>query len=348
MKIQSIRRWVMPIVCLCFGFSNLAAQEGKISGYIFGDYFYEFSHSKAKTDALKRNGFQLRRAYFTYDRELSENFSVRFRLEMNSPDLMSSEDFGAFKSGPDSSRTDLLRPYIKHAYLRWNNLIPQGKFSFGLVNTPTFYLADEVWGYRSVEKTIMDLRRIASSADLGVTLEGKFTKSGVLNYHVLVANGAGTRAETDKNKRVYINAPVKIQKNFYLVPYFDYEGGDQGKSKNTFALFAGLQTSSLHGGVEVFQKTSNKALKNNVDKTEEGFSVFGAVKAAAKVKLLARYDVYDPNTDLADDGNTFIIAGLDFAPEKNVNIIPNVKIENYQASGKDANTIGALTLFFRF
>jgi len=352
MKNQTIGRWLMPIVCLFIGFSDLAAQEGKISGYIFGDYFYEFSHPSAKTDALNRNGFQFRRAYFTFDRDLSEKFSVRFRLEMNGPDLMGSENFGAFKSGPDSSRTDLLRPYIKHAYLRWNNLIPQSKLSFGLVNTPTFYLADEVWGYRSVEKTIMDLRRIASSADLGVTAEGKFTKSGVLNYHILVANGAGTRAETDKSKRVYINAPVKIQKIFHLVPYFDYEGGDQGKSKNTFAFFAGLQTPGLHGGVEVFQKTSNKASKDAagkiVDKIEEGFSVFGAVKMAEKVKLLGRFDFYDPNTKLKDDGNIFIIGGLDFAPEKNINIIPNVKIEGYQAAGKDANTTGLLTFFFRF
>jgi hypothetical protein len=339
MKVQTTSRWAMPIAVLLCCFSSLAAQEGKISGYIFGDYFYEFSHPNATTDALNRNGFQFRRAYFTYDRNLSERFSTRFRLEMNSPDLFNSQDFG-----PSSQLT----PYIKHAYLRWNNFILQSNLSFGLVGTPTWNISEEVWGYRSVEKTIMDLRRVASSADLGMALEGRLSKSGELNYHLLVANGAGTRSETDKNKRVYVNAPIKIQNAYFIVPYVDYEGGNQGRSKNTLALFAGLQKPRFHGGVEVFRKKSNKALANDQDRTENGFSIFGAVKVAEKVKLLGRYDIYDPNTDLDDDGNTFVIAGMDFAPEKNVNIMPNVRIESYQASGRKENTIGQLTFFFKF
>jgi hypothetical protein len=39
MKNQTFLRWAMPIVGLFIGFSNLSAQDGKISGYIFGDYF---------------------------------------------------------------------------------------------------------------------------------------------------------------------------------------------------------------------------------------------------------------------------------------------------------------------
>jgi hypothetical protein len=318
---------------LFMGISALFAQEGKISGYMFGDYLYEFSHPDSATDALNRNGFQFRRIYFTYDRDLSEKFAVRFRLEMNSP------AFG---------RNDQLVPYVKHAYLSWKNLIPESKLYFGQVGTPTFTLSEEVWGYRAVEKTIMDFRGMAPSSDLGIALQGKFGKSEVLNYTIMAANGSGTRGETDKTKRVYVNVPIKIQKAYYLVPYFDYEGGNDGKNKNLFAVFAGIQKPRFHGGVEVFQKTSNKALANNADKTESGFSVFGAVKAAEKVKLFGRFDVYDPNTDVDNDGNNFIVAGFDFAPEKNVNVMPNVKIESYQAEGKDSNAVGALTFFFRF
>lgn len=318
---------------LFIGISALFAQEGKISGYMFGDYLYEFSHPDSATDALNRNGFQFRRIYFTYDRDLSERFTVRFRLEMNSP------DFG---------KSDLLTPYLKHAFLVWSDLIPESRLYFGISSTPTWYISEDLWGYRSVEKTIMDLRKAAGSSDFGMALQGKFGKAGVLNYHLMVANGAGTKGETDKNKRVYLNVPIKIAQAYFIVPYADYEVGTNGKNKNLLAVFAGIQKPNFHGGVEVYQKTSNKALANNADKTESGFSVFGAVKAAEKVKLFARYDIYDPNTDVDDDGNNFIIAGLDFAPEKNVNFMPNVKIESYQAEGKDANVVGALTFFFKF
>ncbi|MGH7492748.1 MAG: hypothetical protein ACREOO_10175 [bacterium] len=339
MKAKTALGWAMPIAFIVLGFSRLAAQDGKISGYIFGDYFYEFSHPDSATAALDRNGFQLRRAYFTYDRDLSAKFTVRFRLEMNSPDLYSLQGFGASVQ---------LTPYVKHAYLRWNDVIPQSRFTFGLIPTPTFNLSEEVWGYRSVEKTIMDLRRIAPSADLGAALEGKLAGSGVLNYQIFAGNGTGTRSEIDRNKRIYLNVPIKIQNTYFLVPYGDYEGGSDGTDKNTVAFFGGVQKPSFHGGVEVFRKVSNKALANDADRTENGISVFGAVKAAEHVKVFGRYDIYDPNTDADDDGNSLFIAGLDFSLDKNVNIIPNVRMESYQAADTDPNTFGVVTFFFRF
>jgi hypothetical protein len=331
------------IVVLCLLFlmmvcTKLAAQDGKISGYMFGDYFYELSHPDAATDEQDRNGFQFRRIYFTYDRDLSERFAVRFRLEMNSPDFNSS----------DLGRTGALTPFVKHAYLSWKNLIPKSKLYFGLLATPTFSMTEEVWGYRAIEKTIMDLRQLAPSADLGASLQGSLDQSGVMNYNIMFGNGAGTRSESDQHKRVYVGAPLKFQNAYFLVPYFDYEGGDEGRSKNLIALFAGIQKPRFHGGVEIFQKTNNKALANDQDRTEFGASFFGAIQALEKVKLFGRFDIYDPNTDTDNDGNTLIIAGLDFAPEKNINLMPNLKVEGYQAEGADAIVVGALTLFYKF
>lgn len=333
MKFQSVLKCAVLIACLLSDFSPLFAQEGKISGYMFGDYFYEMSHPDTATDALNRNGFQFRRIYLTYDRDLSPKFSVRFRLEMNSPAL---------------GRNDQLVPYIKHAYLNWRNLIAGSNLLFGLCQTPTFAETENVWGYRAIEKTIMDLRQVAGSADMGVALQGKLGDSGVLNYYLMLANGAGVRAETDQNKRVYLSVPLKFQNAYFIIPYVDYEGGDDGRDKNTLALFAGLQKPGFHGGVEAFRKNSNKALANNNDRTESGVSIFGAVKAAKQVKLFGRFDIYDPNTDLDDDGNTLIIAGLDFAADNNVNVMPNLRIENYQQADVEANTIAALTFYYRF
>ena len=321
------------VTLLCMGISSLGAQEGRISGYVFGDYFYEFSHPDSATEVLDRNAFQFRRVYITYDRNLSETFAVRLRLEMNSP------DFG---------KSDPLVPYVKHAFLAWYGLIPDSRLYFGISSTPTWNISEDVWGYRSVEKTIMDLRKVAGSSDLGLALQGRIGNAGVLNYHVMAANGSGTKGETDKNKRVYLSVPIKIQQAYHLVPYFDYEGGNDGKDKNLMAFFAGIQKAGFHGGVEVFQKTSNQALANGADKTENGVSIFGAVKAVEKIKFFGRFDIYDPNTDVDDDGNNFFVAGLDFAPDKNVNVMPNVKIESYQAEGKDSNVVGELTFFFRF
>ena len=55
--------------------------EGKISGVIFVDYYYVAKNHNEKVEG--RNGFWIRRVYFTYDNLLSEKFKIRFRMEFN-------------------------------------------------------------------------------------------------------------------------------------------------------------------------------------------------------------------------------------------------------------------------
>ena len=61
-------------------------------------------------------------------------------------------------------KTTKMDPYVKHAYPRYK----KGGTSayFGLQGTPTWNVSERVWGYRSIEKTVMDLHKIGSSADL--------------------------------------------------------------------------------------------------------------------------------------------------------------------------------------
>ena len=179
---------------------------------MFGDYYYQFSNPDT---SVNYNGFQFRRVYFNYDRDISETFSVRFRLEMN------------------SAEDKQLEPYIKNAYLAWKNLIPNSTIYFGAQGTPIWKITEKTWGYRSIEKTIMDLRKVGSSSDLGVGIKGKFNESGSLGYHVLVANGEGKKGESDEYKKVYVSIPIVVMENFHIVPFTDYEGGVDDMTKQT-------------------------------------------------------------------------------------------------------------------
>ncbi|KAA3618369.1 MAG: hypothetical protein DWQ05_07575 [Calditrichaeota bacterium] len=313
--------------------SFLNAQNGNISGYMFGDYYMQLSHPDSATDAENRNGFQFRRIYFNYENKIDENFSMRFRLEMNSQNYDKSAN---------------MVPYVKHAYLAWNNLIPNAKLYFGLSGTPTWNHAEKIWGYRSVSKTIMDLNKVSSSADFGVAAKGKIGASGTLNYFAHFANGSGKKGEKDQYKKLYFNLPVILQKSIFIVPYIDFEGGDDGKSKSLVALFAGYNKGKISSGVELFQKTSKEALDGDLDLKQSGFSVFGRMKTAEKVCLFARFDSYDPNTDLDNDASTLIIGGFDYLAGKNVHIMPNVKLESYEMSGMDSNTLAEVTIYFKF
>ncbi|MYE91137.1 hypothetical protein F4X33_19305, partial [Candidatus Poribacteria bacterium] len=59
------------VICLLLSSpAVLWGDAGKISGYFFGDYYYVLkSHN---TELEERNGFQFRRVYFDYDKNLSD------------------------------------------------------------------------------------------------------------------------------------------------------------------------------------------------------------------------------------------------------------------------------------
>jgi len=321
-------KWIRNISIFIFlmFFTTTHAEDGKVGGYMFGDFYYTFSDPDTSAHF---NGFQLRRVYFNYDRDLSETFSVRFRLEMN------------------SSAGEQLTPYIKNAYLAWKNLIPNSTIYFGAQGTPTWSVAEKVWGYRSVSKMVMDLNKVGGSSDLGIGIKGKINDSGSFGYHVLVANGEGKKGESNEYKKVFVSIPLVFADNFHVVPYADYEGGANDMTKQTVALFVGVTGENVNAGVEVFQKTNAKALAGD-DLIENGISVFGSARIVEKFKGFARFDMFDPNTDQDKDGKNLIIAGVDYEVEENVNVIPNIRIESYQLSGKDNLITGMLTFFYRF
>ncbi len=144
---------------------------GKISGQVFADYFYNISRdtsfenfsNTAVEGAKDLNGFVLRRAAINYDMDISEKFSARFRLEADS------------KSNTSNSRIGV---FVKDAFLKWKNIFDGSDLIIGIQPTVSFEVAEKYWGYRSLEKTIQDLRGFVASRDFGIALRGKLTENG--------------------------------------------------------------------------------------------------------------------------------------------------------------------------
>jgi hypothetical protein len=142
-----------------FAQSNLI-KNGEFSGRVYSDYYWMAANHDP--DLVGENGFWIRRVYFTYDQEISDAFSARFRLEGNSPG--------------DFSTSAKISPVVKDLYLRWTR--GQHQIEAGISSTPTFGLVEDVWGYRSVEKTPLDMQDFASSRDFGLSFEGELDQDG--------------------------------------------------------------------------------------------------------------------------------------------------------------------------
>ncbi|MEX0736744.1 MAG: hypothetical protein WD182_04830, partial [Bacteroidota bacterium] len=77
--------------------------------------------------------------------------------------------------------------YIKDAYLIWRGMLGSGHdVIFGISPTPSFQTSEEIWGYRSLEKTILDHRGLVSSRDIGIDVKGAL--GGGASYWIKMGN----------------------------------------------------------------------------------------------------------------------------------------------------------------
>ncbi len=379
-------------VFLCFGLflsSSLKAQftinadsafnagspnSGRLWGYSFGDFYY-----KAHSDSLvrgganqytgvpaKRNAFAFRRIYLGYDYNITKKFSAEL--------LLAAEDnFNQTSlSGTTTTSGDLLTNnkisfYIKLANIRWKNIWRNTDLVVGQVSTPSFpLLTEKIWSYRSIERTIADVRR-TPSYDLGVTLQGKFDNKGNYGYNLMVGNGTSAKPENDKFKWFYGDVyAMFLNKKLVFDLYADYQRLNWidgfHHSRNMVKGFAAYTTPKITVGVEAFINHGkndvvgiNGTINDTTDANATGLSTYirGSI-IKNKLGFFARFDTYNPDTKYDNTAFTkyagltsayepnnkenFITAGLDFTPVKNVHFMPNIWYSQYKTQQSVSNT----------
>ena len=294
-----------------------AEPSWKISGLMFGDYYWVAADHR---DALEdQNGFWFRRIYLTYDQKFSESFSMRLRLEMNSPgDFLASQR---------------LEPYVKDAWVKWT----KGNHAvlFGIVPTPSFEFVESVWGYRSVEKTPLDLLRWDSSRDTGVLAQGAL--GGRTRYSVQVGNGGGVNGETDQTKAFRGALRHEVAKGLTVEGYADVQDRPGAAHWSTWQVFGAFVRPSGRAGAHFTQQRRRPASGSEL--TLDLVSVFGARRLRDRLWVFGRADHnYDPVPDgerieylpMSEVAtNTLWIGGVDAELDKHVFFQPHVEVVDY-------------------
>jgi hypothetical protein len=261
--------------------------------------------------------------------------------------------------------------YVKDAWLKWANA--NHAALLGLQVTPTFSVIENVWGYRSVEKTPVDLQGMGSSRDMGIGAVGAFGASKKLGYQVLVADGSGTKSETDRGKKVMGAIDVRPNDKLVIEGYADYENRTNDADRTTYQAFAGYQAAKLRAGLQWTKQTRNMVGTGKDDIDLNIYSGFVTAQASEKMWVYGRVDRNDDGNpdgpkitffDFAKDTpNTFVVGGLDFQIWQEVNdsgkltsdvhIMPNVEAVFYDAPNgggptPDNDVIPRLTFWMRF
>ena len=209
-----------------------------------------------------------------------------------------------------------------------------------------------------MEKTPLDLQKYGSARDLGIALKGSLDHDKRVKYHLMFANGAGTRSETNKGKKIFLSLGFDPTPSATLQVYGDWE--DQSDlTRYTVQGFAAYKTHKMRVGAQFAHQT--RSAPNQDDENLEIASVFGAFKLSEKTEAFGRFDhmfdpapsgiSYIPFNNSAESSN-LVVVGLSYSLDKNVYIIPNVEIVLYgeDAGGiePDPDFISRVTVYYRF
>ncbi|MEO8514237.1 MAG: hypothetical protein ABI543_11795 [Ignavibacteria bacterium] len=331
--------------------SSTVEKGGKVWGYVFGDYFFKAAGDSSGSSLQyggypnSFQGFEIRRAYLGYDYTFNDKFSSQILLEGNDK-IITSTRLGLF---------------IKTAFVEWK-AFEKMSFAIGLVPTPAFSwgLDEKAWSYRSIEKTILDMRGFAPSSDLGIATRGRFDKAGNYGFGFMIGNGNGQKPEINKFKRYYGTLFAKPVKGLQMEVYADYEPAADDKNKTTLKGFVGYTVDKFNFGVEAFEQMQKNAGGKDIDAAPFGISAFVWGNLLGKenkpvLNAFARYDMFNP--DMKNDSTgykeNFITVGLDYMPIENIHFMPNVWVNSYSAkttsaTERKADVVGRMTFYFVF
>lgn len=308
--------------------------RGHFWGYMFGSY-YDKIHADSSLRGNTQysqipkggNAFSLQRLYLGYDYFFNKKYSVHAIIahEENADDAYTQK----IVIDPELNRSF----YLKYAYMECDDIFKGSTLTLGVIPTPGFGITEEpFWGYRPIDRTIMDMKAITGSNDMGVNLGGRLwskkddsgNENACVGYNFMVGNGTGSVPDNFAILAVYT-----IWKKYYGDLYvrmlhdklvLDLYGDGRTLELNPFhssiitgRAFLGYKTKKFNIGVEYFKQTQHNmlmemsgpgvpALGDTIDNIQSGFSIMAAAvlmnnkkTGDAELSAYARYDGYNPD-----------------------------------------------------
>lgn len=306
---------------------SAAAQEsddfkpsGKFFGLLYANYHSTFSGGD------NTSAFEVTRSYFGYDYSFSKEITSRIMYDGTTEVINGKTIYSG---------------YLRNAYLQFDNkkIMIQG----GLIGSEQISMMEKIWGFRFVTKPPIDYSGMIQAADLG--LATKIYAADFLTLDLAVTNGRGFKDITSNGTyRMSAGFTLTPAENILVRGFYDMMGPSGGMQRTASILAAWLGP-KFNAGAEYFRQ-DNASMTDGRDYS--GVSLFAKVPLTEKVRLFARFDnissvIMDGDEDpwnLSKDGS-YLFAGIDFSPVRNVRISPNLNLFLPSDSGRDnVSTIG--------
>lgn len=319
--------------------------RGHIWGYAFGSAYTKVHADSINSSSLRTgatqysqvakgfNAFSLQRVYMGYDYFFNKNISAHA--------LLAHEEF--YDGSTSKINIDAVGDrsfYLKLCNVEFDNIFKGSNLTVGAIVTPAFVITEEpIWGYRSLERTILDMRGIVGATDVGANLGGKIwhqtdsagKEKACVGYNLMAGNSTGAIPDNTGNsgatpfKRYYGDIYVKLLHDKLILDLYADQHTVQlspyQQSNVTGRALIGYKTKDFSISIEYFQEMmQNQAIitkgsgitsADTTNRIQSGVSIAGAATLLRSKKtgdqtlgLIARYDLFKPDNNYRS-GDTY-------------------------------------------
>ena len=230
---------------------------------------------------------------------------------------------------------------LKYAFAAWTPTGSSLTYKLGMIQTPWVDFEETLWDYRMQGTIAVDRNGAMTSADIGFGVDGRWNNEQV-NAQFAIVNGEGYAGGSgDFRKDVEARVSYRIQPTndnsrvggLRLSGYVGIgKVTGSGADRNRYLGMLSYRTTQYTVAGE-YVSVKNAAVTGSI------ISAFGTyhLSPPSKIALIARVDIFDPNNNVANDGNTRIIAGASYQLSPNVRMLADLDRVKAQGGGAATN-----------
>ena len=315
--------------------ASAQAPQVSVTGVVYTQYQYSDAPIATKST------FDMTRAYVNVLGRFSNGITTRLTTDIA-------------PTAPGAVGNQIVR--LKYAFAAWTPTGSSLTYKLGMIHTPWVDFEETLWDYRmqgtiAVDRNPLGGPSTMTAADIGVGVDGHW-KGEQVNAQFALVNGEGYSGGTgDFRKDFEARVSVRLQPTndnsrvggLRASGYVGVGKATGGADRNRYLGMVSYRTNQYTVAGE-FVSVKNAALTGSI------ISAFGVYHLAtpSKIAVVARVDVVDPNTNVANDGNTRIIGGASYQLSPNVRLLADLDRVKAQAAGATAINQFLLQASFTF
>lgn len=263
------------------------AESTTVSGRMYFNLSSVSQKSNGAKVAPSGVGFDIKRFYLGVDHRFNSTYSANLTTDVQYSSAISSTEL-----------------FIKKAYLQ-ANYSDALNIRLGAADLPWVPFAEDIYGYRQFEQTLIDRTKFGTSADWGVHAYGKL--GPIVSYAVAVIDGAGYKAPL-RSKNMDVEGRVSAKYQDFTVAVGGYTGKLGKKTEGATNVFhtasrfnalAAYTHGPIRAGVEYFSaKDWNNVTTAAADKAD-GWSTFASYQFTPEWSVFGKYEWVKPNKTTA-------------------------------------------------